>query len=105
MHTAKKTPPVQESQPSVEHPDKTHHLLEEVLQRLKSHSRTEMYDDFSVFKLLAIMVQVITLACIAFSVAAWMSRNANIDKVQILIGYAIVLQLLVIALLMMHRRD
>ncbi|MHC4551925.1 MAG: HAD-IIIA family hydrolase [Planctomycetota bacterium] len=106
FHTAKKTPKAKEQPPAVaEHADKTHHLLEEVLQRLKSHSRTEMYDDFSVFKLLAIMVQVITLACVAFSLAAWMSREPNYAKVQILIAYAVFLQLLVISLLIMHRRD
>ncbi len=106
LHTTKPVKPNGEpSASSDSHSDKTHHLLEEVLQRLKSHSRTELYDDFSVFKLFAVMTQVIALTCLATSVAFLLSRSPNYNKIQIMASYGIMLQLLVIALLLMHRRD
>ena len=105
LHTTKSVRPKEESFASDSHSDKTHHLLEEVLQRLKSHSRTELYDDFSVFKLFAVMTQVIALTCLATSVAFLLSRTPNYDKIQIMASYGIMLQLVVIALLLMHRRD
>lgn len=105
LHTTKSVVAKEEQAVKTGDPDKTHHLMEEILQRLKSHGRTDLYDDFSVFKLLATMAQVIALTCIVVSLVFWLSPNHSDTKVQIMIGYGIVLQLLVIALLMMHKRD
>ncbi len=88
-----------------EHTDKTHHLLQEVLHHLTSSKRSELYEDFSAFKLLAGMAQVIALFCIIFSLWFWLNPKVGYDAVQVMIGYAIALQLLVIALVMMHKRD
>ncbi len=96
VHTAKPTPePEKESDRATEHPDKTHHLLQEILQRVTSSKRSELYDDFSAFKLLAGMAQIIALFCIIFSLWFWLSPKVGPDAVQIMIGYAIALQLLV----------
>ncbi|MDH4202686.1 MAG: HAD family hydrolase [Phycisphaerae bacterium] len=104
IYTAKtlpKTEPPQES-----HPDnKTHHLLEEVLHRLKSKDREGLYQEFSVFKLLSLMFQVVAVFCLIASVCLWLSRKAQNESVIIMIGYAVALQLLVIALQMMHSND
>ncbi|MBL7214251.1 MAG: HAD family hydrolase [Phycisphaerae bacterium] len=104
LHTAKPVSKHDEPDPD-EHAEKTHHLLQEILQRLKSSGRNELYDDFSIHKLLAGMAQVLAIGCIIFSLCLWLSPKASSDTVQIMVGYAVVLQLLVISLLMMHRQD
>lgn len=104
IYTAKalpKTEPPQESHTD----DKTHHLLEEVLHRLKSKDREGLYREFSVFKLLSLMFQVLAVFCLIVSVCIWLSRKAENESVIIMIGYAVALQLLVIALQMMHSND
>jgi D,D-heptose 1,7-bisphosphate phosphatase len=104
IYTAKalpKTEPPQESHTD----DKTHHLLEEVLHRLKSKDREGLYREFSVFKLLSLMFQVLAVFCLIVSVCIWLSRKAESESVIIMIGYAAALQLLVIALQMMHSND
>lgn len=104
FHTTKPVPK-QEEPKSAEPTDPTHHLLQEILQRIKSSGRNDLYDDFSIHKLLAGMAQVLSLGCLVFSLWFWLSPKAGIETVQTMIGYAIVLQLLVVSLLMMHRRD
>jgi D-glycero-D-manno-heptose 1,7-bisphosphate phosphatase len=104
IYTAKalpKTEPPQEPQTE----DKTHHLLEEVLHCLKNKDREGLYRDFSVFKLLSLMFQVVAIFCLIVSVCLWLSRKAQNESVMIMIGYAVALQLLVIALQMMHSND
>lgn len=104
IYTAKalpKTEPPQES-PSE---DKTHHLLEEVLHRLKNKDREGLYREFSVFKLLSLMFQVVAVFCLIVSVCLWLGRKAENESVIIMIGYAVAVQLLVIALQMMHSND
>ena len=104
FHTTKAIPKHDERLPE-DHADKTHHLLHEILQKISSSSRNELYDDFSIHKLLAGMAQVLALGCLVFSLAFWLSPKVGSESVQIMVGYAIALQLLVVSLLMMHRRD
>lgn len=87
--------------------DKTHHLLEEILHQLKHRDRESLYQDFSVYKLLSLMLEVISVFCLIVSVFFWLSPNPNksFDQVLIMIGYAAALQIMVIALLMMDSRD
>ena len=104
FHTTKGTPKQGDTSPE-NHVEKTHHLLHEISQKLSSSSRNELYDDFSVHKLLAGMAQVLALGCLVFSLYFWLSPKIGNESVQIMVGYAIALQLLVVSLLMMHRRD
>ncbi|MBC8379457.1 MAG: HAD family hydrolase [Planctomycetes bacterium] len=104
IHSTKPLQKNESVQPN-EHVDKTHHMLQEVLHHLTSLKRSELYEDFSAFKLLAGMAQVIALFCLVFSLWFWLSPKIGYDAVQIMIGYAIALQLLVIALVMMHKRN
>ena len=104
IYTAKsrpKTAPPQELQTE----DKTLHLLKEVLHCLKSKDREGLYREFSVFKLLSLMFQVVAIFCLIVSVCLWLSRKAQNESVIIMIGYAVAVQLLVIALQMMHSND
>ncbi|MHC5084110.1 MAG: D-glycero-alpha-D-manno-heptose-1,7-bisphosphate 7-phosphatase [Planctomycetota bacterium] len=83
----------------------THHLLEEIALRLKRKDREGLYQEFSVFKLLSLMLQVIAVFCLIISLCFWLSPKIEGEPVMIMIGYSIALQLIVIALLMMHSRD
>ena len=83
----------------------THHLLEEIALRLKRKDREGLYQEFSVFKLLSLMIQVIAIFCLIISLCFWLSPKVGAEPVLIMIGYSIALQLVVIALLMMHSRD
>jgi len=106
LHTAKALPKIDAASPDDHtHPDKTHHLLQEILKQLASSSRNEFTEDFSVHKLLAGMAQVFALGCLVFSLWFLLSPEVGYERVQLLIGYAIALQLLVISLLLMHRRE
>ncbi len=81
-----------------------HPMLEEILHHVKSKSRYELYDEFSVFMLIAWLVQSLAAFSLVISIWFWLDATRGIETVQTMIGYAIALQLLVIALLMMHDR-
>jgi D-glycero-D-manno-heptose 1,7-bisphosphate phosphatase len=83
----------------------THHLLEEIAHRLKRKDREGLYQEFSVFKLLSLMIQVVAVFALIISLCFWLSPKVGGEPVVIMIGYSIALQLIVIALLMMHSRD
>jgi D,D-heptose 1,7-bisphosphate phosphatase len=104
IYTAKALPKSEPPQ-EINTVDKTHHLLEEMLQHLKSKDREGLYQEFSVFKLLSLMFQVVAIFCLIASLGLWLSGKAGHEAVLIMIGYAAVLQLLVIALQLMHSND
>jgi D,D-heptose 1,7-bisphosphate phosphatase len=83
----------------------THQLLEEILHRVKSKNRYDQYAEFSVFMLLAWLVQALAAFGLVLSVWFWLDQNHGIESVQTMIGYAIALELLVIALLIMHEKN
>ncbi|MCD6174877.1 MAG: HAD family hydrolase [Planctomycetes bacterium] len=83
----------------------TYHLLEEIALRLKRKDREGLYQEFSVFKLLSLMIQVVAVFALIISLCFWLNPKAGGEPVVIMIGYSVALQLIVIALLMMHSRD
>ncbi len=93
-----------EPEPAELHGGKTHRLLEEMLKHLKSESRTDMFDDFSVMKFIAGAVQISVLFCLLLSLWFLMDHQRPIESVQTAIGYAIVLQLMAIAFYIMRNR-
>lgn len=99
VYTAKKLP-IAEIDETPKHEPHTHQMLEEVLRLLKKNSREGLYQEFSVFKLLSLMFQVISIFCVILSVVFWLNPKVGTDSVLIMIGYAAVLQLAVIALMM-----
>lgn len=90
---------------SAEPVSETHHLLQEIALRLKRKDREGLYQEFSIFKLLSLMIQVVAVFCLIVSLCFWLSPKVGLEPVVIMIGYSISLQLVVIALLMMHSRD
>lgn len=83
-----------------ENGDKTTSLLEEILQRLKSTDREGLYHEFSVFKLIAMMLQMLAAFCLVASVALWLSSKGGYERVYVMLGFTIAVQLMVIALMM-----
>jgi len=84
--------------------DKTHRLLEEMLKHFRNIHRSEMFEEFSVTKLIAGIVQILVIACLLLSLWFLMDPTRTAVSVQTAIGYAIVLQLMVIAFYIMHNR-
>ncbi len=82
--------------------DNTHQLLEEILHRVKVKNRYDQYGEFSVFMLLAWLVQVLAAFSLVVSMWFWLDAERGAEAVQTMIGYAVALQLGVIALLLMH---
>ena len=85
--------------------DSTQLMLEEILHRVKSKSRYDQYAEFSVFMLLAWLVQALAAFSLVVSVWFWLDTARGVEAVQTMIGYAVALELLVIALLMMHEKS
>jgi D-glycero-D-manno-heptose 1,7-bisphosphate phosphatase len=96
--------PTQE--PSLSSAAQTHHqMIEEILHRVKSKTRYDQYDEFSVFMLLAWLVQALAAFSLVVSIWFWLDTARGLEAVQTMIGYAIALQLLVIAMLLMHDKN
>ena len=104
VYTAK-SPDRTGTPPHTESGSETHHLLEEIAHRLKRKDREGLYQEFSVFKLLSLMIQVVAIFALIISLCFWLSPKVNGEPVIIMIGYSVALQLIVIALLMMHSRE
>lgn len=97
--------PTHDLQTDVAPESKTHQMLEELLHRMRNKDREGLYREFSVFKLLSLMIQVIAIFCLIVSVFFWLNPKVMHESVLIMIGYAIILQLIVIALQLMHSND
>jgi D,D-heptose 1,7-bisphosphate phosphatase len=84
--------------------ERTNALLEEVVKYLKRADREDMFEDFPAMKIAAWVVQFCVLVCLALSLWFLMDSADGQEAVQTSLGYAAVLQLMVIALYMMHGR-
>lgn len=84
--------------------DRMEQLLEEMVRHLKALHRETMFHEFSILKALAGVVQVIVIFCLVWSLWFLLDPQARISSVHTLIGYAAVLQLMVIAFYMMRDR-
>lgn len=82
----------------------TDELLGDILAQIKSTQRAEMFDEFSVMRLLAGVVQVIVLFCLLMTVWFLMSPNRQDNLVFMALGFAIVLQLMALTFYTMHGR-
>ena len=82
----------------------TEELLSGILAQLKSMQRTEMFDEFSVMRLMAGVVQVIVLFCLLVTVWFLMSPSRQDNLVLMALGFAIVFQLMALTFYTMHGR-
>ena len=84
--------------------EKTNAMLEDVVKYLKRVDRENMFEDYSVVKIAALVVQFLVLVCLAMSLWFLMDSASGQEPVQTSLGYAAVLQLMAIAFYMMHGR-
>jgi hypothetical protein len=95
----KERPPEQMSPPAA-----ADELLGGILAQLKSMQRAEMFDEFSVMRLLAGVVQVLVLFCLLITVWFLMSPTRQDNPVFMALGFAIAFQLMALTFYTMHGR-
>jgi D,D-heptose 1,7-bisphosphate phosphatase len=79
-------------------------LLISILDQLKSIRRAEIFDEFSLTKLIAGVLQVVVLFCILITVWFLMSPTSRSNSVIIALGFAILLQLMALTFYIMQGR-
>ena len=84
------------------HAERTHGLLEEMVRHLKNMQRGEMFEEFKLMKMLAGVVQFLVAVCLLVSFWFFKDPTRPASSVHTMIGYAIVLQLMVIAFYIMR---
>lgn len=99
-------PAVEEPQKFVEEPqittDKTEELLGSILIQLKSMQRDDMFNEFSVMRLMAGMVQVLVLFCLLITLWFLMSPARSDNSVFTALGFAMVFQLMALTFYIMQ---
>jgi len=106
---AQKQPPSESpekpSQSAGAEPDRsTENLLAEILLQLRTIQRTNMFREFSVWRLLAGVLQFIVLFCLLMSIRLLLDANRPAVSAMIPLGFAIVLQLMTLTFYMIHGR-
>ena len=81
---------------------RTEELLNHILRQLRSMQRDEMFNEFSVMRLMAGMVQVIVLFCLLVTVWFLMSPARVDNSIFIALGFAIVFQLMALTFYLMQ---
>ena len=81
----------------------SHTVLQEILHLVRSRQRQELYEEFSFFRLVAMITEIISLFCLILSVWFWFDATRPISSAQMMLGYALVLQLVTIALLLVQK--
>ena len=84
--------------------EKNTHLLKIIADRLSKNKQADLYEDFSMLKVFAGIIQVAVIFCLIISVWFVLDQTREISSVHTMIGYAIVLQLMAIAFYIMNWR-
>jgi D-glycero-D-manno-heptose 1,7-bisphosphate phosphatase len=84
--------------------DRAEQLLNGILEQLKSMQRTGMFDEFSIMRLIAGIVQIMVLFCLLLSVWFLMSPTGQGNAVLISLSFAMVLQLMSLTFYIMQSR-
>jgi D,D-heptose 1,7-bisphosphate phosphatase len=84
-------------------PEETKQLLNNILGQLKGMQRANMFDEFSIIRLLAGVVQIIALFCLLMTIVLLM-RQASLDTILISLGFAMVLQMMSLTFYIMQGR-
>ncbi len=82
----------------------THTVMEEVMRYLKKMDRMNMYDEFSLMKMLTGIIQVVIVFLLLLSPWFLIDHQRDATTVHTVLGYAGVLQLMVIAFHLMRDR-
>lgn len=84
--------------------ERTNRLLEEMLRHIKQMQRENMFEEFSVAKVAAIVIQCFVFFCLLLSLWYLIDHTRSASSVHTMIGFAILLQLMVIALCLIRDR-
>jgi len=95
-----------ETDPEQEDPrrETTEQLLTRISDQLKKMQRADMFDEFSIMRLIAGVVQIVVLCCLLISIWFLMAPNRQDNSVLIALGFAIVLQLMSLTFYIMQGR-
>ena len=83
---------------------KTHQLLEDILMTARKVQRNAMFQESSVSWTLALAMQIVAIGLVILSVVFLLGAEKNMPAVYTTMGYAVITQLIVIALCLMDRR-
>lgn len=84
---------------------RTEELLIDILEQLRRNHRSEMFQEFSIMRLMAGIVQVAVLFCMLIAVWFLMSPTKQSDAVLIAMGFAAVCQVMALTFYIMQRQE
>ena len=84
--------------------DKTEQLLSDIVGQLRSMKREEMFNEFSVMRLIAGIVQIFVFFCLLITVYFLLSPESQSSSIFISLGFAVVLQLMALTFYIMQGR-
>jgi len=85
--------------------NRTEALLEEILRQLRASRRESLFDEFSFWKFLSGVLQVVVLFCLLMSLYFLLGQTPpKMEAVHLSVQYAIVVQLMVVAFFLMRDR-
>lgn len=85
-------------------PEKTKQLLNNILEQLKGMQRANMFDEFSIIRLMAGALQIIVLFCLLMTIWLLMRPARQDNSVLISLGFAMVLQMMALTFYIMQSR-
>jgi len=84
--------------------DKTEQLLSDIAGQLRSMKREEMFNEFSVMRLMAGIVQIFVFFCLLITIYFLLSPESQSSSVFTSLGFAVVLQLMALTFYIMQGR-
>ena len=102
--TGSAEPAALQDEPEVEQSDHhgTEHLLASILEQLKKMHRSDMFEQFSIMRMMAGIVQIIVLFCLLISIWFLMSPTKQDSAVLISLAFAAVLQIMALTFYIMQ---
>ncbi len=85
-------------------PETTEQLLSDILNQLKATQRSTMFDEFSIMRFIAGIVQMVVLLCLLITIWLLMDPNRQDTSVLIALGFATVLQIMALTFFAMQDR-
>jgi len=84
--------------------DRAEHLLSSILEQLKNIQRADMFDEFSIMRLMAGIAQILVFFCLLICIWFLMSPADRANAVFISLGFAVVFQLMSLTFYIMQGR-
>ncbi|MHC4076691.1 MAG: hypothetical protein ACYSRZ_09840, partial [Planctomycetota bacterium] len=84
--------------------EQTEQLLEKILEQLKRNQRDDLFEEFSIMRLLAGVIQGLVLFCLLISICFLVSPGKNSSSIFIAIAFAAVLQIMALTFYTMQTK-